>query len=340
VPPDFPFRKSDDVGRVWARWAPHLVVADATFLGPKDPGWQRVRGRVWSDAAIGIRTPHLLLFARVWDPDVVGPLLANGEAVVRALHVLLALGPARPPRDDGERLCVRLYPSRDEYLSEVGHAGAEFTLGCYSPALDVSSFFVPVPGERVGSLGRGLATVLAHELTHHFVESRWTPTLGARTRSSSTTAGYWVVEGLARFVEDQVTDAESRGLTYADATVSSVDAARQVCELGKLLPTKWLLDASIADFQSLPDEMDLEVRLRESLLTYRMSRSNVFYEQSAALVFWLWNGRGDAGRTALVEYAKRYYTGATRPGAWGALGFASAEELDAAFTAWLRALPR
>ena len=72
---------------------------------------------------------------------------------------------------------------------------------------------------RAGSteaLGRALFEVLSHELTHQYIAERWVTGEGRR---SASTPGFWVVEGMARFVEDQALEMGRRGIRFDDETV-------------------------------------------------------------------------------------------------------------------------
>jgi hypothetical protein len=339
VPPEFP-EHGASAAAAWLQWAPYLLAADGQFLADIDLAWQRTRRAPWDEGTIGIRTRNLLFFSRTNDPSVVGPCLAHGEQAVRALHTLLGVHETASFGTDDDRLEVRLHRNREDYLAEAGKVYMEWTLGYFSPVENVSRFYVPEKDDSPLPLGRGLFKTMAHELTHHYVEMRWAPKHGGSSPNAAAVPGYWVVEGLARFVEDQVVDSETRGLTFADATVPSVDAAAQLARAGKLLPTDWFCDADHRAFFELSPEPAIDVRLARSLLSFRLSEAAAFYEQAGSLVFFLWNQRGAEGRDAFVEYLQAHYNGVLARKSWRKLGFESSAALDKAYRDWLATLGR
>jgi len=337
VPDAFPWRDSEHATRTWLAWIREMLPADAHFLAADDPAWRRCTGP-WKRQTIGFRTPHLLLFSRSDDVTAVGPCLRYGESTIAGLQTLL--GDDEPDRDesDEERLDVRIHRNRTEYLGEAtpGGGAPTWSLGYYSPAENVSRFYVPDPGESHEPLGRGLFKVLAHELTHHYVDARWVPRRTKGTRRATAVPGFWIVEGLARFVEDQMVDADTRGLTFDDETVESVDAAAQLRRAGHTLDMAQLVDMTQEDFARLGDDEVAEVTLRRSLKTYRMTPRNVFYEQAGALCFYLLRARGGTSRQRTIDYLLAHYTGRSRSEGWKALGFSSAKALDDAFWQFLQ----
>jgi len=330
-------------GERWVQWALALLAADASVVEPGDPAWQRVSHDWWApDKTLAFRTRDLLFFSRSTDPAVVGPCLSRGQAAIRGLHQLLGVAdPVRPAGDD-ERLIVLLHETQSAYLTEGDARGAAIagSAGYFSPAENLSRFFVPDAGAaKAGDLGRGLFKVLAHELTHHYVEARWTPSLGRpRAVDRSVQPGFWIIEGIAQFMGDQILDVDSRGLTFEDPSVLSVTLAAALEKRGRLLPMATLVDLDQRGFAKLGEEPAIELPVAKGTYFYKLSEKNVFYEQSATLAFFMRNARGEDGRRAFVEYLRRCYLRRQTRESWKVLGFETAEELQTAFTAWLRSL--
>src|SRR5262249_144682 len=127
--------------------------------------------------------------------------------------------------------------------------------------------------------------------------------------------------------------------TFADPSVLSVTLAVGVDKRSSLIAMETLLDLNQMEFANLSVEPQVVVMLpRWGDLGFKLSQRNVFYEQSAALGFFLRSGRGDEGRRALVEYLRLFYLRRQVPESWKVLGFKTADELQTAFTTWLRAL--
>ncbi len=333
LPPGFPWAAGTAPGRTWIRWAGELLPAGAWFVPPDDPAWKRAARPPWNQGAILLRTRNLALLSAELDPSVVGACLRNGEGAVRALESLLgcASAPETVPME------VRLHRDRKAYLAEhaAGGGGLEWSAGNYSPSEQVSRFYVPRDEVNSEPLGRGLYEVLAHELTHHYVDARWMA--GSRSRGSRA-PGYWIVEGIARFVEDQAVEMGRRALRFDDPTVPSLDAAAQVEAKGKLFDLATFVDLSQDEFHLLGGEDLVEVQLRNTLRRQIVSARNVFYEQAGSLTFFMLHRRGPEGRRALIEYLRAYYRGAPTAEGWKRLGFASAAELEREFRAFLAEL--
>ncbi len=338
IPKEFPDRGFPDAPQRWLQWAPYVLAADAQFLGADDPAWKRCEG-VWTRVrgTIGFRTPRLLLFSRSQDASIIGPCLRSGEAAVEGLMQILGDGPARGWTDK-DRLDVRIHRNRKEYLIEktVGGTAPKWSAGYYAPYENISRFHVPDGGPNREPLGRGLFKVLAHELTHHYVDSRWIPSFGVPARRGAEAPGFWIVEGLARFIEDQMVDADTRGLTFNDQTVGSIDSTAQMTKDRNAFPLKTLVDMTQGTFARLSDLPKCEVTLRRSLQTFKMSPRSIFYEQSGALAFWLLRMRGDKSRVLTIRYIRDFYTGRSTKAGWKRLGFTSAGEMGTAFAKFLQ----
>jgi len=229
-----------------------------------------------------------------------------------------------------------LHRNREEYLAEKSPGGSapSWSAGYYSPVERVSRFFVPSGDNGGDPLGRGLYSTLAHELTHHWVDARW----AKADLGGGTVPGYWVVEGIAQFVGDQAADSDPYTVRLDNHTVPSLDAMAQAAAEGKSLPVAEFVDLSQRGFAALSGDAVVTVQLRNTLGGRRLSQRALFYEQAAALSWFLMNRRGDDGRERFRRYLWAYYQGKTPKGGWSSLGFATADELTQQFAAFLTEL--
>jgi hypothetical protein len=335
IPEGFPWPDAPNAGRTWFVWAKAMVPAGGEFIPRSDPLWNRVRGKApWNQDTLGFRTRNTLLFSRTDDLEIVGMCLRVGEGTVRALEALLGKGAGNL----SEPLDVRLHRNREEYLAEKTPSGGAlpWSAGYFSPGEGVSRFYVPDPGRSVEPLGRGLSKTLAHELTHHWLSMRW---LGKGNMGrAAVVPGYWIVEGFARFIEDQAMEMGRRAGKLDDPTVNSLDACSQVARQKKLIDTAELVGMNQFDFGKIPEKHVADVRLRSSVGNRRLDYRALFYEQSGSLVFFLMNRRGDEGREALIDYMRKHYRGATPKDPSEAFGFESGKDLHEKFEAFLMSL--
>ncbi|MDA1266431.1 MAG: hypothetical protein O2816_15230, partial [Planctomycetota bacterium] len=331
LPEGFPWAEEPDAAQRWMTWATEILPAGATFLPVDHPEWEAVEGTVWGKDTIGFETGNLVFLSRSEDAAVVGRCLRNGEGTVRVLEGLLAA--TRSERGKIAPFRVRLHKNRPQYIAEDG--GSASTLGYYVPREQVSRFFVP-DADVSDPLGRQLHEVLSHELTHQYIAERWIGAADTVPRQE----GYWIVEGFARFIDDQITELGRRGgPKLDDPTVPSVETMVALAEEQGWHPFEDLVDWTQTDFIRLPNhELMASVRLRTTLGVRSLSPVGMFYDQGGALVFFLMHHRGAEGRAQLIEYMREYYEeGATQQG-WEQLGFATAQELETAFLEFLTEL--
>ena len=338
VPEAFPWATAKDASAKWLTWAKELLPSGAEFLSKTDPAWERVKTAPWTEGTIGFRTRNLLLFCRDSDVAVVAPCLRNGEGAVRGVQALLNEGRQEHVGGDHDRLEVRIHRNREDYLKEETPSGTAlpWSAGYFSPRECVSRFYVSRDAESEHPLARNLQTTLAHELTHHYIHQRW---MGRLSRDGAG-PGYWVVEGIAVFVEDQSVEIDRRGIAFDDPTVESLDAMAQAEGQNGLFPCGRLVEMTNDQFhKDLQSEgARIKVRLQHRFDDVWLSERGLYYQQAGALVFFLLNGRGPDGRQALVDYMRSYYRGGAPSSGWNALGFSSAEELDAEFKKFLRGI--
>ena len=256
----------------------------------------------WRDDAVLFTSPGIALVTAGTAPGDVAAALRTGEHVTAFLEQLFGA-----PRTSARRLDVVLYPTRAEYLagSAGGTGGFEGSLdwtgGHFDLGASVSRLFVPsVDAERAR-----LAEVQAHELTHHWLATR--SSLGP-VRATAETSGYWIVEGIALWVEERVFDPE-RGLCH-ERRLQADSLDTLAAEGAPLLPWQHLLALSYEEYRALETRPTAELPLAWRLGT-RTSRSPMqfFYAQAGALAHWLWEAEGGAHRPLLLEAVRGYYAG-------------------------------
>jgi hypothetical protein len=332
VPMSFPFRRHEELVRLWLEWVARILPAGGEFIPPWDDAWKRVQDPPWNEGTVGLRTRNLLVFSREHDPEIVGACLRHGEGTVRALDLLLCGRSSVAPQDDSGRLEVRIHRSQREFEG-WGGGPLEWIAGYYSPARRVSCFFVPRRSGTATLQERRLYRVLAHELTHQYVAERWVR--GGR-RASGKAPGYWIVEGIAEFVEDQTVEMGRSELTLDDESVRSLEITSQLELQGKLMDLDRFLDMGWSGFARLDREPEVRVQFRNGKV--QLSELNIFYDQAASLFFYLVHKAGPAARQALIEFIRTYYLGSSEPESWKQLGFERLEDLRKGYWAFLRGL--
>lgn len=340
VPKGFPPEDRGGGALAWLRLAKEVLPVSGEVLAPADEAWAKVRSAPWAANALGLRTKSLNLFSTESDPAVVGALLRRGERAVRILTQLFAEARAdRPGPGDSSPLQVIVHKDREEYLSasaEAGHPGQEWTAGFFSISECLSRFYVPRAGKGATVLDRDLDHVLVHELCHHFVHQRWLGTGEHAGTTDPDRQGFWIVEGLAEFIADQVVEMDRRGERFDDETVLSIDFCARLLEAGKLTKVGDLLALSQKGFLKLGLQPLADVQLRHRIARAIPDAKNVFYEESASLVFFLVNRAGPERRAAAIRYIAKWYANGLDAASAKDLGYASAEELETAYFAFLR----
>ncbi|MEL6427969.1 MAG: hypothetical protein AAFR54_02250 [Planctomycetota bacterium] len=316
----------------WLGYARALAPANARLATDEEAARVDQQSAAWEDASL-YQSPRIELLTHEKNIDVVGGVLRFGEGTIEALERLLG---ADPDALD-ERFDVRLHADRDAYLEEevLGMTVApRFSSGVYIPDVRTSRFYVPdVPS---GRLERMLYKVVAHELTHQFVQERWARRPGDSKPRKPTEPGYWIVEGLAGYVEDQSVEMARFGLDLDNATVSSIEVASEMLRLEKLIPMETFLSMSQVELFRLEDDEDtFEVSLRREAMAYEVDPISAYYAQAAALTFFLVQRAGDEVRGRFYDALEAHYSGGSPRDGAPALGFETAEELDEAFRAFL-----
>ncbi len=333
MPANFPWREHGNAADRWLEWADALLPSGASFVPREDPVWKRVKGTPFESDAVALRTANLLLFTRDDTAQVVGKCLLRGEAAVRALDRLLGPSPVGA-KDAGQPLEIRLHKTREDYLADrIGgrDAPVSWSSGVYSPAEGVSRFYSSV-NDAEDPLGRELHTVLAHELTHHYIDGRFIPGGGR----DPLLAGVWLVEGFAEFVAEQAVEMGRRGEALDDPTVSSIDVTAAMARRQAKLPLQFLLGLTQSGFEKeLGGGASEPLELRHSLKKRIVDRRGLFYAESAALTFFALRRGQEAGVKGYLELLQAFYRGQRVADPWKKLGFADLASLERAFDSFL-----
>lgn len=298
---------------------------EAESFDPQTDAWER---------CTLIVTEHIMLAATEKRLDVLAGVLLFGETTIQALDEILGAD----PEDVDQRFDVRLHASQFGYLGENvdGEALAPgWSAGFYNELVRTSRFFVPdVDPSRYE---RDLYKTVAHELTHQYIAERWYRRVDTERRSPKS-PGFWIVEGFARFIEDQSVEMSRLGLGFDDATVDSIEVTAALLEADEFVPMDEFLSLRQLDLQRLSmEEEKTLVHLTNERVSYEVDALGGFYAQAGALAFFMMNHAGEEGPARLVDALAAHYSGETEREGWVALGFDSAEALEAEFTAFLRA---
>ncbi len=334
IPDGFPWKSAADATKQWMKWADALLPSSSAFIPQDDGIWGKFDEKPWNDGGtLGFRTRNVLLFIRDQDPALCGRALQLSEGTVRALQVFLNDGEADDVAGDSDRLEIRIHRNKADYLAETtgtGRKTPEWSAGNFSPAEKISRFYVD-RDEGVADMEE-LTRVLTHEFTHHYMNVRW------MHGASGGGAGFWVVEGMAEFVQYQAFRMDQRGLKFDDETVPGLDGAAQAEKAGALFKAEKFVDMTQADFATLQDSYLLTVKLRNSFTSKQYTQRGLWYEQAGALSFFFLQAKGPEVRKNFVDYVRLHYQGRAPTPGWSFLGYDSAEALDKDFTDYLKRL--
>jgi hypothetical protein len=147
-------------------------------------------------------------------------------------------------------------------------------------------------------------------------------------------AGYWVVEGMAEFVQNQSHHPE-RGVRFDDDFVPGVvdtALARRAGATSDFLKLDTFIDMTQGSFQALSDG---PVKLSNNGKSMMFSERGLWYDQAGALSYFLLQKQGPQVRKQFVQYVYDHYARRPHVPGWKYLGFESAEALDKEFLAFL-----
>ncbi|MBL8841690.1 MAG: hypothetical protein JNL90_09215 [Planctomycetes bacterium] len=311
----------------WAQWADALLPSGAVFAKLDDSQERRLSVTKFASGALSLRTKNILLYTKEFDPKVLGPLLARGEATIRALQLILGESPDR--LSPNVPLEVRLYQERADYLADSS-TPPEWSAGCYSPNDGLSRFYSKQSGDEKDPLAHTLQEVFAHELTHHYCDRRW-----VREKHTGGGGSYWMVEGFAEFVAGQALEIGRLGDAFDDPTVEAIDRAAAAARAEQLIPLEFLLQIDRKLFHSeLEGGQFGPVRLRHTLKEAFLDKRGVFYAEATALTFFVMNHCND-GRAIYRRWLHEVYSGKALVEPWKDLGFADVYAMRKAFREFL-----
>jgi len=294
----------------WLDWHLDLERKGARLLPEGDQQLAQMRAG-WRKDLYGVEAGEIRVVTPVTDTVTVSRCVAWGRLTCAALAEMFKT--ETPRLRMSKTLLVLLFPSKEEYVkksageSEEARDHLETTAGHYSPMEQLSRLVWDTRPDAE----RRIARVFVHELTHHWVTEFNPRYSNAELRISATTPGYWIVEGLATFLEEASFDIETGTWFFFDARAASLDTVQALAKEGRLLPWDAFYSLDKAKAQALPADQPsiFFVARRWHLGRDATTPARLFYEQAASTVHFLYHGEGGAYRARLIDYVTSYYTG-------------------------------
>lgn len=267
--------------------------------------------RSWRKDLVALESGDLLVLTPLAKPGRIGGCLSMGTLVCEALNEVFQGG--RDVRTDPWPLILRLYESKEEYLAASSdsslpageRAQMEWTSGHFDPQKGFSLIYLP---DRRKAWEQVMATY-AHELTHHWIDERCPLFKASDRKYVPASPGYWIVEGMATFLEEFRWNLEARTWSATNPHADSLDV---VANAGpeQLLPWRKVYGLTNPAFWRLKrSDEQRKVFTRWCLGTYAVvSEARMFYDQAAATCHYLYHA-GAKERAALLEYVRLRYTG-------------------------------
>jgi len=306
APKDFPLGNR----AFWLDWHLDLESTGAKLVPEEQEDLKRAR-RQWRKDLYGIKAGPIRLLTTVQDTRTVGRCLAYGRLVCNVLEEMFKTDQARPRYS--QALLVFLYGSRKEYESNSGtgrpvedRSFLKDTAGHYTPMERLSR----VVWHTDRDAERRIARVFLHELTHHWVTEFNPRYSNAELRLRGKPCGYWVVEGLATFIEEGRYDVETGAYELFDSRAASLDTVHVLGKQGKLLPWDSVYAINMRTFRALPrDKAHIKLVRRWQVGEWGLTPARLFYEQATATVHFLYHGEDGRYRQQLLDFVTHYYTG-------------------------------
>ncbi|MFO0932946.1 MAG: hypothetical protein U1E39_09580 [Planctomycetota bacterium] len=308
----------------WLDLIEATVQAPVTILASKPEGGtltmdERTFGALraaWRPDLVALRSERLLLVTPVARPSRIARCLSLGELVCSTLDGLFQVTGEQTRLIDP--LVVQLFETKEEYVarspadadgSESGRAWLTWTLGHYDGGEGISRLYVP-PGDDPFD---GVMETLAHELTHHWLDQRMPRPRECRgKRGKSTSPCYFLEEGFATMVEEFVYDVAARTFDTKNPRADSLDT---VAQSSQLLDWTRVVEMTPAEFRRLGHAFEHEVPSRWTLDSgRRLSETNLFYAQGAAICHYLWNAEGGKHRELLRAWVRDLHCDRVAPG--------------------------
>jgi len=301
--------------RVWLDWQIEILPGGVRALGRLAPDMQRAR-MTWRKDLNGIETreegSEIVFATPLNDASIVGPCVRYAKLTCRALGRMFHTDD--PKREDNIPLVIYFYEDKAEYV-RGGRGGTPnpflaMTAGYYAPGENISRFFWPAKHPEPQ---RSIRDTFVHELTHHWIERR-NPRWHARdlTENRVTVPGYWVVEGIATFVEEGRYDIETYKWTHFNPKANSLDIVADLSRQKKLIA--WDKEYTLTQEEFHGDGVDKKglfatARKKWTLRPQPLNEIRLFYEQAASTCHFLYWGENGKYRQRFLDYVTHFYTG-------------------------------
>ena len=263
----------------------------------------------WRRDLICVRSEHLRILTPVKEPGALARCIDVGEFICDVLADLFA--EVATSKREGSPLYMHLYVGQDEYLAEVKkrNAGfadaATFTAGYYSPTENLQHIYLPA--DRFGF--ESVLGTYAHEITHNWIETQcplFDPTKGSYDLK---TAGAWIVEGFATFIDEFQFDLDAGTAEAWDPTAHSLDVLANA-RSDQLLSWGRFFRMSKSESNKLRSEDSRKVSMTWVMAVRPpISEARMFYEQGGATCRYLYFAEDGKHRRALLEYVGAFYSG-------------------------------
>ena len=188
--------------RLWLDW--HLdVERHGATLATRDSFDMRQALKYWRKDLNGIQSGVVLVITPVKDARTLGRMVACSKLTTDLLGELFASYPVR--RKEIKPLRVFLFESQEEYIKKSGAfrpmKSTEFlkwSAGHYSPDEGISRLFWHTKRDAESRI----VGTAVHELAHHWLADANPAYNHVEGRRSPMTPGFWIVEGIAEFLQE------------------------------------------------------------------------------------------------------------------------------------------
>jgi hypothetical protein len=265
----------------------------------------------WRKDLVALQSEDLLILTPLARPGRVAGCLAMGTMVCDALEAVFRAG--QDVRTDPWPLILRLYETQKEFMDVALEPGAsdfkrkqvEWTGGHYDPGAGISRIYLPENPDGWETV----MSVYAHELTHHWIAERCPLFKASERKRLGGIAGYWIVEGMATFLQEFQWNLADRTWSAENPAAGSLDIVANATPQ-QLHPWRTVYGMPQIAFGRLKRfDADREVPVRWRLgFTHKISDAGMFYAQASATCHYLFHA-GEDLRKRLLEYVRAYYTG-------------------------------
>jgi len=270
--------------------------------------------RAWRKDLIGIQSGRLLIISSLARPGRIARTLSMGELVCDKLEAVFAA--ARKQRMTFRRMEIWLCENQQEYMALMGDPKGDshvrWSAGHYDDGWRCSRMFVPEGKEAFARVHR----VFAHELTHQWIEERCPVIIEQeRVLDRVLVPGFWIVEGIASFVEEFRYDPELGKVDEANPRSETIDILGALLERGgaPLIPWKALFAYSqYGMHRKTSPKPDARVTVHSHWrlgTAAPLSPMNLFYLQATAACHYLYHAENGKYRQRLIRYVGDHYMG-------------------------------